>query len=896
MVATIAAGTTAQYYTALTDYYAGGGEPHGVWAKVGIPVDFRRGDRVDSAEFERLHAALDRKGKRLLVNDGGKIERVGGYDATFSAPKSVSALWGISEDALRVGIEQAQAAAVTHALDVLEANAAFCRFGKGGAVRAPARLTVATFTHGDARPAEHEDGDVFSDPNLHTHAVILNLAFEGRFRALDGKAFFAWKMAAGAAYHQALANGLQALGLAIEPAGRNGLFEVAGVDKRLRQYFSARRQGIEEELEALGASSAEAPALAAAITKSTRRTKLAPDADRFSLWRGKARALGFEPKTLASGCVRSERQRELGSEANEALDKGRREAEIAATLAGIPNALTENESAFELRALHAALSSALVGAGEPVERVDKEIESLVVAKAIVALDHDQWGHETFTTPEMLAIEREIIELSRSIAARSRIGASSGARPNQASVEAMLKGSRLSEEQQRAVRAATSGEAITIIEGAPGAGKTTTLSVIASAWRSAGYDVIGSATAWKIANALRDELGVEARATDSWLARSAAGLPFLTDKTVLIFDEVGLLSSRQMHKILKVFEAAYARGGSPRLIAVGDRDQLQAVGAGSGLRLLAAAVPVQGVKLIQRQNEAWIRDAILKFGHGEAEFALESFAERGHLHWQDGARETIRQLVGAWEKAASDEPGAGRLAIAQTNVEVRAINGEIRRRLRQAGAIAEKEIIIPASTPSGHSVTLPIARGDRLRFLTRAVLASQEVINGSEAVVDGIDAEPGEEPTIRATLGRRSVSFRPSDIADANGRARLAHAYATTVYGSQGLTVDRAFVLASPAMDRHAIYVASSRARLSTDLYVDSRALDARANIDRPLAERANNSNLDANERLAYLAKQLGRSGLKRTSLDVIADAEHLQLQAAARISRELPRTRQISLS
>jgi conjugative relaxase-like TrwC/TraI family protein len=170
MVATVAAGTTAQYYLSLTDYYTGSGEPRGQWVKVGFDSGFAVGTEIGNADFESLHAGLDRKGRCLLSNQGGRQERVGGYDVTFSAPKSVSVLWGLANDTLRKKIELAQARAVEHALKVLEENAAFCRSGKNGVRREKVRLTVAAFQHGDARPAEHSDGEVFADPNLHTHA------------------------------------------------------------------------------------------------------------------------------------------------------------------------------------------------------------------------------------------------------------------------------------------------------------------------------------------------------------------------------------------------------------------------------------------------------------------------------------------------------------------------------------------------------------------------------------------------------------------------------------------------------------------------------------------------------------------------------------------------------
>ena len=47
---------------------------------------------------------------------------------------------------------------------------------------------------------------------------------------------------------------------------------------------------------------------------------------------------------------------------------------------------------------------------------------------------------------------------------------------------------------------------------------------------------------------------------------------------------------------------------------------------------------------------------------------------------------------------------------------------------------------------------------------------------------------------------------------------LEHAYAVTTYSAQGATVDRAFVMADPSMDKQELYVAASRSREETYLY------------------------------------------------------------------------------
>jgi len=522
MVATLSAGTSAQYYTSLTAYYTETREPQGRWMLVGLDVGITAGSIVETADFERLHAGLDRNGRSLLPKQADRAQRIGGYDMTFSAPKSVSVLWAFGDDAARARIEAAHEAAIIAALKVLEENSAFCRLGKGGTERVHTRLTVAAFQHGDARPAEHTDGETFCDPNLHTHAVLLNLGPKpGSVGALDGKALFAWKMAAGATYHAELAKGLGEIGFTIEPTGTNGLFEVAGVDAELRDYFSARRRGIEDELEKHGIESRQAPALAAEITRATRKVKrdLGTE-DRLASWNRHARDLGRDPDEIVRACFQAGEigGRDLSDDFMELgdLSDDERQTALRAKIDAIPRALTETESVFEYRHLHAAIASAFVGTGQSAAGIVPEIERLQAAGALVTLDRDVWGQPILSTPEMVALERGIGRMARDL---DRLRSTA---PDPAAVERLIASTALGAEQIAAVRAATRGDTITIIEGAPGSGKTTTLRPIKEAWEAAGYRVIGSATAWKIANMLRDDLAIEARATDSWLAKAAAG--------------------------------------------------------------------------------------------------------------------------------------------------------------------------------------------------------------------------------------------------------------------------------------------------------------------------------------------------------------------------------------
>jgi conjugative relaxase-like TrwC/TraI family protein len=310
------------------------------------------------------------------------MTRRSAFDITFSAPKSVSVLWALGSPDLRLGIEHAQQQAVAAAVRALDDNAAFCRRGQGGRERHPVRLTVAAFQHGEARPAEHRDGLTFSDPDLHHHAVVLNLAdAPGRgFGAIDGRHLFAFKMACGAIYRAELAHGLQALGVSIVVRPPKGLFDVAGVDKGLCDYFSARRSQVQARLATKGiASSADAPALAAAQARSTRGTKARSTVaavDRHRFWRERAVVLGFSPDKVVNAAL------EQGKLAAKTRLPGSIERAVQDRMASLEHDCANAEMPAALYELIRAVASALVGTGAGASHIAREVDRLRVEASL----------------------------------------------------------------------------------------------------------------------------------------------------------------------------------------------------------------------------------------------------------------------------------------------------------------------------------------------------------------------------------------------------------------------------------------------------------------------------------------------------------------------------------
>lgn len=876
MVATWNPAAASGYYLRQSDYYLGGEEPAGIWYAPGKSFGLADGATVDRDEFERLFLGHDENGNSLLSKAGRRLDRTPAFDVTLSAPRSVSLAWAFADPETKRRIEEVQANAARATLDLLEREATFARRGRNGAVIEHVALTAACFQHGESRSAQHADGRVFADPNLHTHCVVLNMATraDGSVGALHSKVLRDWKMTAGATYHAALAAELQAIGFGIDWIGRNGVFELAGVDDGVIRYFSARRNEIEAELDAVGTTSAEAAALAAAVTKATRSAKQGGTASsREEIWREAAADLGLAGPQFTQDLF-------VGAKA---ISAEHGELLLQERLVALPRELTEHESILDRRELVRAVAASLVGTGLAAKRADAEVERLLAAGAVVEIGQDALGLPRYSTPEMIEIERDIVRLAGGLAARPWHNV------DQSAIAEGNSGLTLNAEQKEAALAATGPTALVVVEGAPGSGKTTMLAPVVAAHRVAGLRVMGAATAWRVANALRDDLGIETRATASWMERLRGGKSFLDRDSVLVVDEAGLLSSREMHALLTEVHRADAK-----LVLVGDRRQLQAIGAGPGLDLVARAINASRVDAIVRQREEWAREAVVAFGRGDAESALAAFAGHGQLVETETNGAALNRIValrrGHMQVGAQDQF----LIVARKNAQVAAISRAVRNDLREAGQLTGPDVTIRTVTPSGHETQIELAVGDRIRFLARNDALG--VVNGTVGTVTKITSikeEAGEQKSLRieAVVDGRRIGFTPNDLADEKGRARLGWAYATTVYGSQGMTVDHAVVLLDPAFDRHAIHVASSRAREATTLVVDKSAIDMRLAADRPLDRQGDPLVTTEDERGKWLAERLSHAVVKSSTLDVAdvnsVKAKRQLLERERRMSRSL---------
>ena len=267
----------------VEDYYSDGGDSDGVWIGAGR-AELKLADDVDGAALRRvLEGAEPSTGDPLGRHAAA---RVPGFDVSFSAPKSVSVLFGIGDERLRAAIRCAHEIAVRDAFAYLEQESAVARRGAAGAISVRGRgFVAAAFRHRISRAG---------DPQLHTHVLVANVvqADDGRWSALDGRRLYAHGKTAGYLYEARLRAELtRELGVAWTPV-RNGIADVDGVPADVLRAFSRRWAQIEAKLEERGASGPRAAQAAALDTRRRKEHDVDP-AMFVPTWRARAAELGF---------------------------------------------------------------------------------------------------------------------------------------------------------------------------------------------------------------------------------------------------------------------------------------------------------------------------------------------------------------------------------------------------------------------------------------------------------------------------------------------------------------------------------------------------------------------------------------------------------------------------
>lgn len=786
---------------------------------------------------------------------------VAGFDLVFTPVASVSRLWGLDPRAwVREAIEQAHCAARDAALRLLEEHAAHTRTGSSGQAQIETRgLIAAVFEHADNRLGE---------PNLHSHVAVSSkvLGVDGRWRALDARGLYRMTVAVSELYNTRLEQELHArLGLEFEvradTAGkREPVREIRGFPPGVLAHFTRRRSDIEAEYRRLVAdfrsahgrdpSLAAAHALAQQATLATRKGKKPPRA--WSVMREEWRAeltARFGPDALAQ--VMAVVPHCLGCTALAQVTSA--QLDVSAVAGRVVAAVQEQHSTWtrwsvlaqaqrELRGVHFAdageqeravervVQAALTTMSLPIEPPELLAEPAPLRRSDGESVFTQHGAARYTSRAVLDAEARLVDAAKTA---TTVGVDGPTAAAALAAHEQATGRVLDPGQRALVEAfACDGRLLLAGIGPAGAGKTTAMKALAEVIDAGGTGrLIPLATSASAAGVLAEELVTSAENLHKFLWEWTSGphakalaegrtvppdMAFFTLKPgdVVLVDEAGMAGTLNLDRLVAI---AARRGAVVRLL--GDYRQLGAVESGGALRLIANESGAVELSTLYRFADPAEAEATLRIRVGDSA-GLDFYQQHGRI--RHGSRQSMTEAVYAGWKV---DMLAGRTALmaAATNADVAELCARARADRVAAGQVEAGGVRLHDGNTAG--VGDWIVTRDNNRRLRAGV---RDFVKNGDAwrVIERREAGA----LLVAHLEHRGRVLLPPGYVAAN----VELLYATTAHRAQGSTVDAAHVLVTEQTGREDFYVALSRARRGSVLYVATHevaSLDEDEHVD-----------------------------------------------------------------
>ncbi|CCH90569.1 Conjugative relaxase TrwC [Modestobacter italicus] len=420
--------------------------------------------------------------------------------------------------------------------------------------------------------------------------------------------------------------------------------------------------------------------------------------------------------------------------------------------------------------------------------------------------------------------------------------------------------RLDARQAAAVAALAGDRPLVVVEGAAGAGKTTTLAATRDLLEARGRRLVVVTPTRKAAKVAAGEVGTAAGSAASlafqhgwrwddegrWTRLAVGEVDPATGRVyagpseaaqihpgdLLLVDEAGMLDQDTARALLTVADECQAR-----VALLGDRHQLSAVGRGGVLDVaIGQADPGAHLTL----------DAVHRFtrtdqdgrtapdtGYAALTLAMRTGKDPGAIFDALLARGQIRLFPGAAAlqdmlatTAASSYADGRRVAVVvDTREQAAELNNAIRERLVTAGRVDDRTVAVTgAGERIGVGDRIATRRNDRhLDVANRDTWTVTAVTRNGALVVTPTGPDTDDVPG-GVTPDPQGARVLPADYVT----ARVELAYASTAHGVQGETVTAAHVVIGQHTGAASAYVGMTRGReTNTAHLVAADADDAR---------------------------------------------------------------------
>ena len=529
--------------------------------------------------------------------------------------------------------------------------------------------------------------------------------------------------------------------------------------------------------------------------------------------------LRVDHRTLADQHIPLEPQHKIGPEASKeasgrfedhqriARENGERlqqDPQIALT------AITQQQSTFTLQDLARFINRQTADA----EQFTQVLGLVKSQPNIVKLGLDEKQQERFSTQEIIALESKMLEQAKMLFDEEWHVL------RRSSDKSHLS---LTTEQQTAFSYITNPGDLKCLVGYAGTGKSYLLGEAREQWEQQGFRVQGVTLSGIAAESLEAGSSIGSRTLASRSYYWDRGEQLLTQKDIVVVDEAGMLGSRQLARIIDEVTKAKAK-----VVLVGDPQQLQAIEAGAAFRAISEQVGFVELTEVRIQQKAWQKEATKELATRKVANALNRYARANHIHGLATKELAKSEMINMWNDVRLQQPVCSQIMLAYTRDDVLDLNQMARTVKHQQGELGMEQSF---STFRGER---NFAINDRIYFLKND--RNLGVMNGSLGTITNINPKA---LTIELDNTKKEV------VVDFDLYNHIDYGYAATIHKSQGVTVDRSYLLASKYLDAHATYVGMTRHRESVDLFYSKEEFPKHNDLVKSLnRDRAKDVSLD----------------------------------------------------
>ncbi len=736
----------------LFDYYSSDGASDGRWLGLGLSYLTSPAATLSTKEqFLLVAEGLDLDGtKKIQTNNGKHVPLI---DLTISAPKWVSSMMVTATPAERALIQEAWDQHVTEQFARMEARAEVARVpvAKPSACtrtnrmrgsktrRVPAKLIAYVVNHHTARPTpETDERGAPPDPHLHTHILLMNMAWVetekgGKWKAIDDAGIKAQA-------EQMLWESEGDFARRLEDLGYHPRF--------IKNRQGNRRTWMDSLTHIADFWSSNArrrdQIIADFITERDRPPTDAELRDRLR-WTRKDKTRTAEADVDWDGLFADAvTNGHLPPRVEPSPDFCR--MPLAYRLDNLrkrliaPNGLCHRDATFGYRDLQASVARCAVGLGLTYDEIDAFTTELIADLSPV-VTHDDITQCSWTTTENLEDEWTIDRILRA-KAQETFEAPTPDAIDRAIAELAAEGIVLDDEQIAMVKAACGNSGISFHEGFAGTGKTTSLKAVVRALRDStstgkaiADKIIVVSTARDTAQRTGRKLDADAwHSIESFCLGVSRGTISPNKRMVIILDEAAMVDNPRMAKLLQAMKSA-------RLVCIGDPEQLQPIGAGGWYQDAVRWAKATMLRNVHRQKHSADIEAFADLRKGRADRALASLRDRGRVHESRTHAERIGNVIADY-KAARD---AGRsvndlrIILDGKNIEIDKINKIIQQDRLRRGELTGDPLTMASESSER---TWDIYVGDEVSFIQGHYIKATKtnITNGTKARVVDIDHE------------------------------------------------------------------------------------------------------------------------------------------------------------